>query len=77
MIVREFFLNEETGGLYVEFSTIEDKDDFYRILELTKDEVEYYSPFILEDFDDIDEEFVRDMLIEYSKNNELPGEEIL
>lgn len=77
MIVREFYLDEEIGRLHVEFSTNEDGDDFYRVLELSKKQIEYYSPTILDDYEEIDEEFICELLIEYSKSNDLPPEEIL
>lgn len=77
MIVREFYLNEVTGNLYIEFSTEEDGDDFYRILELTSDEIEYYSPSIIDEETDLDEDLIIEIIIEYLKHNDLPGEEIL
>jgi hypothetical protein len=77
MIIREFYLNEDTGGLYVEFSTKNDGDDFYRVLELTRDDIEYYSPTLLHEDSEIDEDFISELLFEYSKHNELPEEEIL
>jgi hypothetical protein len=77
MIIREYYLNEETGNLYIEFSTEEDGDDFYRILELTADDVEYYSPSIIDEETEMDEDFVTEIVIEYLNHNELPGEEIL
>jgi hypothetical protein len=77
MTIREFYLNEDTGGLYVEFSTKKDGDDFYRVLELTRNEIEYYSPTLLDDDNEIDEDFISELLFEYSKHNELPEEEIL
>ena len=77
MTIREFYLNEDTGGLYVEFSTKNDGDDFYRVLELTRDDIEYYSPTLLDEDNEIDEDFISELLFEYSKHNELPEEEIL
>ncbi len=77
MTIREIYLNEDTGGLYVEFSTKKDGDDFYRVLELTRNEIEYYSPTLLDDDNEIDEDFISELLFEYSKHNELPEEEIL
>ena len=77
MIIREYYLNEDTGGLYIEFSTSKDGDDFYRVIELTRDDIEYYSPTILDEDVEIDEDFITELLFEYSKNNELPEEEIL
>jgi hypothetical protein len=77
MIIREYYLNEDTGGLYVEFSTNKDGDDFYRVIELTRDNIEYYSPTILDEDVEIDEDFISELLFEYSKHNDLPEEEIL
>ncbi len=77
MIIREYYLNEETGNLYIEFSTEEDGDDFYRVLEITSDDVEYYSPSIIDDDTDMDEDFIIELVNEYLKHNDLPGEEIL
>jgi hypothetical protein len=77
MIIREFYINEDNGGLYVEFSTKKDGDDFYRVIEFNKEDIEYYSPTILDDDTEIDEEFITELIFEYSKNNELPEEEML
>ncbi len=77
MIIREFYLNEETGNLYIEFSTEEDGDDFYRILELTAEDVDFYSPSIIDEDTEIDEDFISEIIIEYLNRNDLPGEEIL
>ncbi len=77
MIIREFYQNEDTGNLYIEFSTEEDGDDFYRVLELSRDQIEFYSPLIIEDDLEIDEEFIQELINEYSKHNDLPSEEIL
>jgi len=77
MIIREFYLNEETGNLYIEFSTEEDGDDFYRILELTAEDVDFYSPSIIDEDTEIDEDFISEIIIEYLNHNDLPGEEIL
>jgi len=76
MIIREFYLNEETGNLYIEFSTEDDGDDFYRILELTAEDVDFYSPSIIDEDTEIDEDFISEIIIEYLNHNDLPGEEI-
>ncbi len=76
MIIREFYLNEETGNLYIEFSTEEDGDDFYRILELTAEDVDFYSPSIIDEDTEMDEDFISEIIIEYLNHNDLPGEEI-
>jgi hypothetical protein len=60
--------------LYVEFSTDEDGDNFYHVLELSFQDIEYYSPEIIHeiDLDDIDEDFVIDILDQYLNDNDLP-----
>ena len=77
MIIREFYLNDEDSALYIEFSTEQDGDEFYRVLNLTRSEVEYYTPTILEDLEDIDEDFVIELIQEYLKSNEAPEEQLL
>lgn len=74
MKIRDFYLNDETGGLYIEFSTKEDGDDFYRTLELTYDDVIYYSPTIIDDLEEIDEDLILEIIVEFSKENDLPEE---
>jgi hypothetical protein len=77
MIIREYYLNDEESALYIEFSTEQDGDEFYRVLNLTRSEVEYYTPTILEDLEDIDEDFVIELVQEYLKSNEAPEEQLL
>jgi hypothetical protein len=62
--------------LYVEFSTKEDGDSYYRVLKLDFEDIEYYSPDIIyeEDLNDIDEEFVINLINQYLLNNDLPEE---
>jgi hypothetical protein len=79
MNIHEYYYNEETKRLYVEFSTKKDKDKFYRILELDFKDVEYYSPDIIneEDMVDIDESFLKELINQYGSENDLPPELIL
>lgn len=79
MTIHEFYYNEHSRRLYVEFSTKEDKDLFYRILELNYEDVEYYSPEIIEesDMEDIDEDFVKDIINQYLTENDPPTEIVL
>lgn len=74
MKIREFYLNDETGGLYIEFSTRKDGDDYYRVLDLSHDDIIFYSPTIIEDISEVDNDLIIDIIIEYSKHNELPEE---
>ena len=76
MIIHEFYYNDDNRVLYVEFSTKEDKDDFYRVLELSFEDIVYYSPDIIEEYDlnEIESDFVIDLIVEYLKENDLPEE---
>jgi hypothetical protein len=79
MIIREFYYDEDTRRLYIEFSTEEDGDDFYRILDLEYWDIKYYSSEIIEELDlnDIDELFIIDLISNYLKDNDLPKEHVL
>jgi hypothetical protein len=79
MKIREYYYNDDTKRLYIEFSTEDDGDRVYRILELSYNEIEYNSPRIIneEDIINLDVDFVVDLLIQYIQENELPEEIIL
>ena len=79
MIIHEYLYNDNNRTLYVEFSTEEDGDNFYRILRLTYEDIVYYSPQIMEeeDLDEIDEDFVIDLIREYGEENDLHEEQSL
>ena len=79
MIIHEYYYNDDNRTLYIEFSTDEDGDNFYRVLNLGFEDIEYYSPDIVveNDMEDIDEEFVIELINQYSKENDLPEEKTL
>jgi hypothetical protein len=79
MIIIEYFYNDDNRTLYVEFSTEEDKDKYYRVMELVFEDIEYNSPTIIteDEMDEIDEEFIIDLLTQYFEENELPEEKTL
>ena len=79
MIIHEFYYNDDNRRLYVEFSTDDDSDNFYRVLNLGFEDIEYYSPEIIveEDMEDIDEDFVKELIVQYGKENDLPEEKTL
>jgi len=79
MIIHEFFYNDDNRSLYIEFSTDNDGDNFYRVLNLGFEDIEYYSPEIIDDvdLDNIDEYFVIELINQYSKENDLPEEKTL
>ena len=41
MNILEFYYNDDNGMLYVEFSTEEDGDSYYRVLKLDFEDIEY------------------------------------
>jgi hypothetical protein len=79
MIIHEFYYNDDNRRLYIEFSTDDDSDNFYRVLNLWFEDIEYYSPEIIveEDMEDIDEDFVKELITQYGKENDLPEEKTL
>lgn len=72
MKVFNFYYNTDTELLYIEFATNTDLDDSFRIIEISKNDIEYYSPVIINVDEDIYEEEIIEILDEYFKNNELP-----
>jgi hypothetical protein len=74
MNILEFYYNDTNRMLYVEFSTVGDEDKFYRVLELGFQDIEYYYPEIIheKDLEDIDEDFVIEIVTQYLNENELP-----
>lgn len=79
MIIHEYYYNDNNRRLYVEFSTEEDGDKFYRVLELGFDDIVYYSPEIIDevDLEEIDEDFIKDVVNQHIMENGLPEEKIL
>ena len=79
MNIIDFYYNEDTRGLYIEFSLLDDMDNVYRTIELSFKDVEYYSPTIISknDMNSIDKDFIIDMLNQYFSENDLPEEKFL
>ncbi len=79
MNIHEYYYNSDNKKLYIEFSTEEDKDLFYRVLELDFNDVEYYSPTIIHegDMDEIDEDFLVEIMDQYFLDNDLPEQQNL
>ena len=76
MNILEYYYNDNNKMLYVEFSTDEDGDNYYRVLKLNYVDIEFYSPKIIDedDIDEIDEDFVIDLIKQYLLDNDLPEE---
>jgi len=79
MYIREFYYNDDNRMLYVEFSTEEDGDDVYRILELIFEDVMYYTPNIMYESDmyNMDENDIIELVEQYLLDNDLPEEQSL
>jgi glutamate formiminotransferase len=65
--------------LFVEFSVEEDGDDFYRVMELSIDEIQIYSTELIDDefMENIDEDSVIEIVENYLFQNGLPDQIIL
>lgn len=79
MIIRNYFYDEYLKNLYVEFSTKEDGDDYYRILELEYNDIMLYIPDAIDDEDLISlrKKNVVEIIMQYLLDNELPEKECL
>ena len=79
MYIREFYYNDDNRMLYVEFSTKEDGDDSYRVLELILEDVMYFSPSIMHENDmyRMDENDIIELVEQYLLDNDLPEEQSL
>lgn len=76
MKILDFYYNDSNRMLYVEFSTEEDGDLFYRAIELHFNDVEYYSADIIyeNEMDELEEFSVIEMLSRYLQDNDLPDQ---
>jgi len=79
MIIHDFYYNEDNRSLLVEFSFKVDDENTYRREELSYVDIELNSPTIISerDMNDIDEDFVKDLLLEYYKHANPPKEQFL
>jgi len=79
MYIREFYYNDDNRMLYIEFSTEEDGDDSYRVLELIFEDVMYYTPNTMYESDmyDMEETDIIELVEQYLIDNDLPEEQSL
>jgi len=79
MKICDYYYNDETDSLYVNFSTTEDGDNYYRELHLTFREVELYSTEIIDEFtiEELTENDIIELLEQYLIDNDLPEEQSL
>lgn len=75
MKINEFYYDDSEQILEVTFTTDLD-GDYYRIIRLPLETIQYYSPSIIEEEDimDGDEDLFVEILEEYFKENEMPDE---
>ena len=78
MLFRSYF-NDTNRTLYIEFSTKQDGDLFYRALELDFDDVKVYSTDFIyeEDMYDLEENTIIDILENFLDQNDLPEQQNL
>lgn len=79
MKIHDYYYDQDNCSLYVEFSTKKDGEDFYRKIDLPYSEIELYATTIISkyDMDDIDEIFIKELLEQYFKENDLPEQQVL
>jgi hypothetical protein len=77
MKIYEFYYDDMEQDMVILFNINADSY-LHRRINLSLDELMYYSPVILEEEDivDCDEDIVLDILNEYLKENDLPEEEL-
>ena len=76
MNIIEYYYNDDNRMLHVEFSTNQDGDSFYRVLELILEDVMLYSPSIIheDDTNNMDENDIIELIEQYLLDNDLPEE---
>ena len=76
MNIIEYYYNDDNRMLHVEFSTNQDGDSSYRVLELILEDVMFYSPSIIhEDYTyNMDENDIIELIEQYLLDNDLPEE---
>ena len=79
MEIIQFYYEESDQTLEVRFST-ETDGEYYRLLNLSLDEIQYYAPVVIEEhelIDGIDSDFVLEILESHYSENSLGSEELL
>ena len=74
----DFYYNEDEKRMTIQFST-KRNSDLYRVLELSYHDVTFYSSDIIDedDLSDASEDFIKDLIENYSNENDLPQEQLL
>lgn len=77
MEIIDYYYNENEEILEIRFS-VDPDSDYYKGVNLSLEDVLFYSPTILEEDEipDLEEEDVLEILKEYFQENELPTEDL-
>ena len=77
MEIIEFYYDDVEQVMVILLNTNSDSD-LFRKINLSLDELMFYSPIILdeEDIEDCEEDLVLEILTEYFKENDMPEEEL-
>ena len=78
MRIIESYFDEDEHILEIRFNTNTD-GDYFRSVKLSKEDIKYYSPSIVEDDEipELDDDFLIEILESYFDQNEMSGEELL
>lgn len=79
MEILNTYYDEDLMSLSIDFSLPEDDGLYYRNIDLSFDLINYYSSNVvdIEDLEDIDDDFIIDIVENYLKNNDLPEQIML
>jgi len=78
MKIIETYFNEDELILEIRFN-IDPDSDYYRSLKLSKEDIQYYSPTIIEDdeISELDNDLLIEILESYFDENDMVEEEFL
>ena len=78
MKIIETYFNEDELILEIRFN-IDPNSDYYRSLKLSKEDIQYYSPTIIEDdeISELDNDLLIEILESYFDENDMVEEEFL
>jgi hypothetical protein len=78
MELLEYYYDEDDGKLTIRFST-DPHSDYYRLLILDYNDIEYYSSGIVEeeDLSDLDEDFILEIIYNHKEEKGYPEEQLL
>ncbi len=74
MNIINTYYNEDMKSLTIDFSLKEDNDEYYRTIDLSYDEIMYYTSEVIIETDlfELDDDFFIDIIENYLLTNDLP-----